>query len=99
MLHGKKAQAKKRDSPKVNSPDAIDTEDDDLDLDSQPPDGIFALQAKPRPAPFAHANPFADLSEDDGDAEDKLPENMVNQFSQWAHKVQKEKKPKHLHSA
>ena len=86
-----KAQSKKKESSKVNM--LADTDDDDdSDLDYGPTAEIFALHA--RPAPFAHDNPFAGLSEDDDDAEDEIPDDMVNKFSQWAHKVGKTKKPK-----
>ena len=73
-----KAQSKKKDSSKVNM--LADTDDDDdSDLDSSPNGGIFALH--PRPAPFAHDNPFAELSEDDDDAEEEMPDGMINHFS------------------
>ena len=63
-----KAQARRKDNTKDNMLGA-DTEDEDSDVDSEITKGIFALQAKPRPAPFADANPFAELSEDDTEDE------------------------------
>ena len=68
-------------------------DDDDSDFDSGSNRGIFALHATPRPAPFAHGNPFAGLSEDDDDVEDEISDDMINKFSQWA-KVRKAKTPK-----
>ena len=85
-----KAQSKKKESSKVNM--LADTDDDDdSDLDSVTHGGIFALRS--RPAPFAHDNPFAGLSEDDDDVEDEISDDMISQFSRWA-KVRKAKKPK-----
>ena len=91
-LAWEKAQNKKPDK-KVNAleedsdTDHEDLEDDFSDLDGNEGEMCFALSSPPEPPNFAHKNAFDELEEED------LDDEVINEFSHWAHKVQDLRSP------